>query len=282
MKRWFSLSLVVAVMAFAAAPVMAADILFQDFFSELTSLDRQARQALIRGLSDDERRSLHEQFRALPDADRAAAAEVLLPRGNATAAPKAARAIATVGYDSGVAHPYRVNTGNVVGNMFNTGFGDPHTLTTVTVQANGTFNGVAGQIFGVPAGSTAPLLTTFSMSPAVTGAFFSVPIPNPTTPVPITGLSGTFLAGMDQSGTSTVPGSTFRDVAVDINDAGFGFHGMSIASGGTGGFNPMASVCLAGTSVTTFSCTGGGGPFNAMLRVTGENLPVELMTFTAE
>lgn len=285
-SRWMAIPLAITVVALGLVPVVAADVSFDEFFNEISSLDKQARTAVIRGLSNDERRSLHEQFRALPDAERAAAAEILLPRLSANhAAPKAGRAVATVQYDSGVAHPYRSNSSDVVGNAFNTGFADPHSLTTVTVQINGTFFGPSIPIFGAPVGATAPLLTS------VTGPWnlhvpVAFPIPNAATPAPITGHSGTFLAGIAQSGTLTVPDSTYTGVDVDINSAGFGFHGMSINAAGNG-FNASPSVCLAGTVVTTgtgttFSCTGGYGPFNAIVRMTGNNLPVELMTFSAE
>ncbi len=94
---------------------------------------------------------------------------------------------------------------------------------------------------------------------------------------PVVAHSGSFQVGAWQTGTTTGTHlTTYRGVAADVNDGGYGFHGMTV-------FCPFA------TAATVVSCTGfntapvvGGVPFNSIVRATGENLPVELMSFTAE
>lgn len=281
-RRGIIVLLLAGIVVFGASPMIGAEeVSFQQFFDQVSDMDKTERRILVRNLTSEQRRSLHEQFRALPDAEREAAAEILLPHRNAEAKASKSRAIATIQYDSGVAHNFRSGSGQVVGNQFNTGFADPHTLTSVTVEINGSFGGVAVDIFGAPTGSSAPLLTSVAFSGSLNTPVV-LPIPNATTPAPLTGLSGSFLAGVDQSGTFSVIDSTYNGVAVDINDAGFGFHGMVIDGGGGGGFNPAPLVCSAGTSVTTFSCTGSMVPFNTIIRMTGNSLPVELMSFTLQ
>ena len=247
--------------------VAAVDI--GDFVNRLETLEKAQRQEFVRSLTDVERRNLHEQYRALPSEIRAGYAQVL--NGGHTAdkpAAKSTRVVGTVQYDTGVANVNRVSNADVVGNRFNTGFVDPHSIATVTLQMGGVFSGTNLSVFGAPAGSTAPVLTSALISGLPVGALTPVVLG-----LPVTGHSGTFMVGVDQSGTSTTPSTTFGHVAVDINDAGFGFHGMSIIQGGGGGYNASPMVLNA---------AGGQVPFNAILRTTGDNLPVELMRLGVE
>jgi hypothetical protein len=94
------------------------------------------------------------------------------------------------------------------------------------------------------------------------GPFSTWDLPN------IVSHNGSFLAGMLQSGSSTVPATTVAAIAVDVNNGGFGFHGMNINLNG-GGFARNATVFP-------------GQPYNAIFRVTGPNLPVELMNFAVQ
>lgn len=241
-------ALVVAFLA-PAEPAAAQSLTIQDFMRN---------PALSRGLSDAESRELHEQFRALPEAERRAflqSRRSRAPRGRTSLGPAP-----TLQYDGGVSNGFRIPNGNIVGNQFNTGFANPHSITTVTIQFGGTFNGHTVAVFGAPVGSVAPLLSTVLVSTPTLG------VPVPVAVGPLTNLSGTFLVGINQSGTTTTANTTFEHVAIDTVSAGFGFHGMSITTG-FGGFNPSPAAPPQ------------GGPFNAIVRATGNNLPVELMEF---
>ena len=228
---------------------------------ELMQLPPSAWGDATSGLSPAELRSLHEQFRALPESVRA---RYLGSRGNFAGRRPSRGPNPTLQYDTGVPHTNRVGTTNSVGNQFNSGFGNPHTLSTVTFQLAGNF-AAAGDItvFGAPVGSAAPVLFSATLSGAPINTLIPLPLPG------LTNLSGTFLAGVNQSGSMTTINTTFVIVAVDVNSGGFGFHGMSILVGGGGGFNPAPTVVP-------------GVPFNAIIRMTGNNLPVELMDFAVD
>ena len=145
----------------------------------------------------------------------------------------------------------------MVGNQFNIGFGNPHNISVVTFSQAGSFGFVPMRVYGAPVGTVAPILASTT---------------NPGSPFwtlqpPIVNHSGSFLVGLKQSGSIGMPMSSFVAVGVDVNPGPFGFHGMNINLNGSG-FIPNA--------------TAAGDPYNAILRVSGTNLPVELMGFDVQ
>ena len=217
--------------------------------------DAGGRRQIMKSLSDAERRQLHAEYRALsPDGKRAV--DTALGRGKAKPGGMKRVPLGTVQYDTGTPHSLRDNSNQVVGNQFNVGFGNPHTISAVSFLPLGTFGSIALRVYDAPIGTVAAVLasTTFP-GPPVTWD------PN------IVNHNGSFLVGMLQSGSSTFPVSTVAAIAVDVNNGGFGFHGMNINLNGSG-FIPNATVA--------------GQPYNAILRVSGGNLPVELMNVNVQ
>jgi hypothetical protein len=251
------LSLVMGANAFAGQRL-------DSFLAKMKGLDAAGRKAAMKALTDADRKALHTEFKALPAAEKAAA-NAILGRGKNRASGKVKTpkgGVGTVQYDTNTPHSLRDNWGGVVGNNFNTGFGNPHTISVVTFSMNGTFAFTPVRIYGAPAGTVAPVLagTTFGGLPLNTLVQWDI---NPN----IAGHNGQFLGGVEQSGSFSTISSTWVGIQVDVNNGGQGFHGMNIGLSGTG-FNPAATV--------------GGQPFNAIFRATGNNLPVELMGFDVQ
>jgi hypothetical protein len=244
-----------------AAGAMAAESRLQSFVAKLGGLDAAGKRAAMKALSAADRKAMHGEYKAMPAAEKKVV-DAALGRGKAGGGKgRAPKAIGTVAYDTGVGHSSRDDWGSVVGNRFNTGFGNPHTISVVTFQMNGTFATTPVRVYGAPVGTVAPVLagTTFAGLPQ--GVLVTWNLPD------IAGHVGTFLGGVEQSGSFSTIDSTFTGVDVDINNGGQGFHGMNINLGGSG-FNPAATVT--------------GVPFNTIFRATGNNLPVELMNFDVQ
>ena len=252
------LSLLMGGSAFAAQSL-------DSFVAKLKGLDAAGKKAAMKALTPAERKALHTEFKALP-ASEMAPVNAALGRGKtggrgSAKAPKNCQ-FCTLQYDTGTPHNLRDNWGSVVGNNFNTDFRNPHSITVVTFQMNGTFAFTPVRIYGAPAGTVAPVLaqTTFAGLPQNTLVTWNLPN--------IIGHNGQFLGGVEQSGSFSTINSTFVGIDVDINNDGVhGFHGMNINLNGSG-FNPNATV--------------GGLPFNAIFRATGSGLPVELMGFDVQ
>lgn len=246
-----------------AAGAMAAESRLQSFAEKFRGLDAAGKKAAMKALSPADRKAMHGEYRAMSAADRKAIDAALgRGKGGGRGAAKAPKVVGTVQYDNGVNHNFRDDWGGVVGNNFNTGFGNPHTISVVTFQLNGTFAFTPVRVYGAPVGTVAPLLagTTFAGLPQ--GVLVTWDLPN------IVGHNGQFLGGIQQSGSFSTIDSTFTGVDVDITPGPQGFHGMNINFSGSG-FNPAATVAP-------------GVPFNTIFRATGENLPVELMNFDVQ
>ena len=251
------LSLLMGTSAFAAQSL-------DSFVAKMRGLDAAGKKAAMKALSAADRKAMHAEFKALPASEKAAV-NAALGRKKAGGSGKAGKApkggIGTVQYDTGTPHTLRDDAGNVVGNNFNTGFGNPHTISVVTFSMNGTFAGTPVAVYGAPAGTVAPVLaqTTFAGLPIGTLVTWNLP--------DIAGHNGQFLGGVQQSGSFSTINTTFVGVQMDVNNGGQGFHGMNINLGGSA-YNPAATV--------------GGAPFNTIFRATGNNLPVELMGFDVQ
>lgn len=248
------------------AGAFAAESRLDSLIARLKGLDAAGRRAAVKSLSAADRKAMHAEFRALsPDAKKALRADLVRAQKARPAGKAPQGGVGTVQYDTGTPHSFRDNAGNVVGNRFNTGFGNPHTISLVTFNLNGTFSpfGTPVRVYGAPVGTAAPVLagTTFFGTPNV-GTNFQWNLPD------IAGQNGTFLGGVQQSGSFSTINPTFVGINVDINNGGQGFHGMNINLSGSA-FNPNATVAP-------------GQPFNAIFRATGNNLPVELMGFDVQ
>lgn len=174
-----------------------------------------------------------------------------------TELPKSSRAPGTITYDDGTYHSAPGVSSNCYGNQFNTWSGNPVMASGSVTALDFFMASVSGNVFlsvyGPVSGTTAPQLTSVSVPP--TAGAMAWNHHTFTSPLAYTGSS--FLAGVwyyvgDAVGlaTGTVGGQ--------------GHHGMLINDGTTGtGFAPLSTV-------------------NAMVRASGNVLPVELMNFTIQ
>jgi hypothetical protein len=259
-SRWVTGAIAVLLLFFGAGVAVAGSNL-DALVARLKGADTAARRQIMKSLSKAYRRRLHVEYRALsPEGKRTV--DTALGRNGKRGGKARGPKPGTVQYDTGTPHTLRDNWGSVVGNNFNTGFGSPHTISVVTFMMNGTFAFTPVRMYGAPVGTVAPVLasTTFSGLPCC-HVLVTWDLPN------ITGHSGPFLAGVEQSGSFSTINSTFVGVDVDVNNGGQGFHAMNINLGGSG-FNPAATVA--------------GAPFNTIFRATGMFVPVELMNFDVQ
>ena len=224
--------------------------------AHLKGADTASRRQIMRSLSEADRKQLHAEYRAL-SAEGKRAVDDALGRRKAKPAGQARQPLGTVQYDTHTVHSFRDDSSDVVGNQFNVGFGNPHTISLVSFLPLGTFGSIALRAYDAPVGTVAAVLASTTFPGTVTLLTWDLP--------DIVNHSGSFLVGMQQSGSSSTISPTVAAIAVDINNGGFGFHGMNIKLNGSG-FIPNATVFP-------------GLPYNAILRVTGGNLPVELMNF---
>jgi len=261
-SNWRTALLAAGITSLSASGVLAAsgDSRLQSFVARLESADAAERKRILSGLTKADRKALHQEYRALsPDAKKAVRPALKAQR---TPARSPRGGVGTIQYDTGVVHGFRDNSDKVVGNRFNSGFGNPHSISMVTFQNVGIFLGACIVIHGTPVGTAASVLASTCTSPFPPGSPVEIPIG------PVTNHSGTFLIGEQQAGTSDTINTTFTAIAVDVNNGGDGFHGMTINFGGSG-FNPNPTVFP-------------GQPYNAFMRATGNNLPVELMNFNVQ
>jgi len=246
-----------------AAGAMAAESRLQSFVAKLSGLDAAGKRAAMKALTAADRKAMHMEYKAMPAAEKKVVDAALgRGKGGSGKGRSTKGVVGTVQYDNGVGHVFRDDWGGVVGNNFNSGFGNPHTISVVTFQMNGTFATTPVRVYGAPVGTAAPVLagTTFAGLPMGVPVTWNLP--------DIVGHNGQFLGGVKQSGSFSTIDSTFTGVDVDITAGPLGFHGMNINLGGSG-FNPAATVAP-------------GNSFNTIFRATGNNLPVELMNFDVQ
>jgi len=243
-----------ALFLFMSAGAAVAGPHLDALVARLRGADAAARRQIMKALSGAERKQVVAEFRALSREGRQAVTTAL-GRRKANSDGMKRVPLGTVQYDTGSPDIPPDDTNDVVGNQFNIGFGNPHNISSVSWSQAGSFGFVPVRVYGAPAGTVAPILA----STTVLGSTFVW-----TLQPPIVNHSGSFLAGLKQTGTIFMPWSSFVAVGIDHTPGPFGFHGMNIKLNGTG-FIPNDTV--------------GGGPYNAILRVSGTNLPVELMSF---
>jgi len=246
------------------AVALAAESRLDAFVARLKGADAAGRRQIMKSLSAADRKQLHAEFRALSPQGKQVVNDALGRRGaKARGSAKAPKGgfTTTIQYDTGTPHSLRDNWGQVVGNNFDTGLFNPHTITVVTFQMNGTFANTPVRVYGAPVGTVAPVLAATTFAGLPIGTLVTWDLPN------IAGHNGPFLGGVEQSGSFSTIKTSFVGVDVDVNDGGHGFHGMNIALNGSA-FNPNATV--------------GRAPFNAIFRATLCCMPVELMNFNVQ
>jgi hypothetical protein len=227
----------------------------------------------VRALTPEQRREMRlarQPVKRRFDNVRFATASAVSGRGEALKAPPSTTVIE---YDANGPVLRSGNTaGVVVGNQFNVGGGGfpiagPWTITGFIAQNAGPNFGAAATIafFGGPgAGTTAPVIGVFGAN--LTGGLQAFVLPTV-----VTG-TGSFLGGVVNSTwigctvTSVPPATSCDGVALDTAQNAtnpLGFHAMSIAA-----------VSPAGSGFNTL------GSLNAIFKVTGASLPIELMSFS--
>jgi hypothetical protein len=196
----------------------------------------------------------------------------------------------TISYDNNTPFARNGADGGTVGNLFNTA-PDPHGVASASFR-------MAGNYVSASATTGSIVMTIWDQEPAsfmllsrvnVTNApgvpyggsanitMFTVMVP---LAAPIAAHNGGFVGGLHNTEYGGCAGnvalnSTCDGVALTMGgvDPGMGFHGFRVPFA-TANFVPTATT-VAGTGTSL-------GNVNAIFRVTGDNLPVELMSFGIE
>lgn len=196
-------------------------------------------------------------------------------------------AIGTITYDNNVPFQRDGQVNGMVGNRF-TPSTNPHTLTDVTFRVAGNYLSSVVASVWQPTGGSLNILRRWIVNgvPSGGGATAGTVIAPVATPggvvSPITGHSGSFLAGIRNTaytGLACVPpstglNSTCDGVALTQGTAtiGNGLHGVRVQFADTAFVPTVATVASSGVDFNQ----------NAIMRATGDNLPVELMNFSID
>ncbi|MCP4898167.1 MAG: hypothetical protein GY906_14435 [bacterium] len=189
------------------------------------------------------------------------------------------QAVNTLQYDNDTPFKRDAGTDQTIGNRFAVGVVDPHSMATITFRMAQNFGGgVVASIWDVNPASAMVLQRWYlSGIPSTTVTSFLATAPVPTA---ITGHSGSFIGGIHNTfytafgcDTSTALNGTCDGVALTAGttDPGLGFHAVRIPLAGGVFSPPTMTVAGTGTAISPAA--------NAIFRVTGSNLPVELMSF---
>lgn len=196
----------------------------------------------------------------------------------------------TITYDNNTPFQRDPQVDGTVGNRFDI-LPNPHCISTLTFRVAGNYGGSVVASIWDPGAGTAQLLRRFLVTGVPTGtastgstimAFVGNRVGTTTIVSPITGHSGAFIAairntaytGLQCAPPSTALNSTCDGVALTegVATIGEGLHGARIA---------FTSTVFVPT-VTAVGSTGIDFPQNAIMRATGANLPVELMSFAID
>ena len=191
----------------------------------------------------------------------------------------APRAVGTLTYDNDVPFSRRGTDGGTVGNLFTVGVLDPHNVDTVSFRLAGNYAGsVVMTVWDQNPGSFVVLnrqVVTGIPQQTVTGLTFVAALASP-----VVAHTGPFVGGIrntdyDPCAGNVALNSTCDGVALTAGgpDPGFGFNAIRVPFN-SGSFVPtINTVAGAGTAITGV---------NAIFRVTGDNLPVELRGLDVE
>lgn len=179
--------------------------------------------------------------------------------------------VGTLQYDNDVIASRDGTSGVPVGNRFDNGFLDPHSINQLTFRLAGCFQTPYPQerltVLDVnPTAMTVMNLAQFSGGGACTSGTSGGNLRTAMLPTAIVGHSGPFIGAVFNTpfggcSGNTGAGGTCEGVGLSPGgvDPGMGFHAIRVAGS-------MSTAANLGTR-------------NAVLRVTGDNLPVELMGF---
>jgi hypothetical protein len=197
------------------------------------------------------------------------------------------RAVGTIQYDNDVPFSRDGQGDGLVGNRFVPSMA-PHSVATVSFRVGGNYGAAAGSIVMTVWDVNPPsanVLHRFNITNApflpygATGTITDQVVVHALT-APIAAHSGSFIAGLRQSAYAACAGSTAINSTCD---------GVALTQGSTNpgsGFNAVRLPFTSGSFVPTLTAFAGTGTAiantNAIFRVTGDNLPVELMTFGIE
>jgi hypothetical protein len=193
--------------------------------------------------------------------------------GSARAVPpgKSPTVVGTLQYDNDIPFSRDGSLAVPIGNKFDNGFADPHSIQKVTFRAAGCFvtpyTYFRLSVFDVnPTAMSVMNLAQFSGGGNCTSGTGGALLRTAMLPVPIVGHNGPFIGALFNTpfgGCAGVTGigGTCEGVALSAGgtDPGMGFHAIRVS-------NSMATAQNLGTK-------------NAIYRATGDNLPVELMNF---
>ena len=191
--------------------------------------------------------------------------------------------VGTLQYDNDVPFRREPTTDHLIGNQF-TG-DDPHSIASVSFRvAQNYSNGVVVSGWDPDGMGGATRLFQQYVSGIPNGATMTVTMFTAVAPLTmaLTGLNGPFIAGIHNTfytglgcPTNSMLNGTCDGVALSAGtmDPGMGFHAFRVPLAG-GTFIPPTTMVTAGVAAIP------GG--NAIFRVTGDNLPVELMELSAE
>lgn len=206
--------------------------------------------------------------------------------------PAAPNVVGTLTYDNNVPFSRNGSDGGTVGNLFNVGVVDPHSVAGVTFR-------IAGNYGTGPGAGAQMVMTVWDQNAAsfmvlqrqlLSGLPYIPYPPNANTvtmftamvnlTMPVVGHNGAFVGGLRNTDYTPCAGNvllntTCDGVALTMGgpDPGMGFHGHRVPFNSTMFVPVINTVAGAGTVVPGV---------NAIFRVTGDNLPVELMDFGVE
>ncbi|MCG8457318.1 MAG: hypothetical protein MI919_13665 [Holophagales bacterium] len=195
--------------------------------------------------------------------------------------------VGTITYDNNIPFQRDGQVDGMVGNRFTPGM-NPHTLTNITFRVAGNYGASVLASVWQPGAGTASLLRRWIVNGVPSGggataATLVAPVASfGGAASPVTGHSGSFIAGIRNTfytALACVPPSTGLNTTCDgvaltqgTSTIGNGLNGVRIVFSDPG-FTP---------SVTMVASSGGNINQNAILRATGNNLPVELMSFSLD
>jgi hypothetical protein len=190
----------------------------------------------------------------------------------------ASRAVGTITYDNNTPFNRDGSLNGMVGNRFTDGVMDPHSIASVSFRVAGNYlSSVVMSIWdpNTVAGS-AQIMTRFVVSGVNSGSTATAGTAVAPLTVPITGHNGSFIAGIRNTAYSPCSGNAGLNTTCD---------GVALTAGsGTphavrlNFTNPSFVPTIATLSTSGVPISG----VNAIFRVTGDNLPVELMRLEVE
>ncbi len=203
--------------------------------------------------------------------------------------PLAPTGVGTLVYDNNTPFARRGTDGGTVGNLFDGGVVDPHSIASASFRVAGNYGaGGTGEmvmtIWDQNPGSFMVLRRTLvtGMPYIPYGGTGNVTMFTAMVPItmPVLAHSGFFVGGIRNTDYNPCAGNvalntTCDGVALTMGgvDPGMGFHGLRVPFTSASFVPSVMTVAGAGTVITGQ---------NSIFRVTGDNLPVELMSFEAE